>query len=283
MSTPLPITLLTGPDAHAVDVVLCMLLGHFPPDRSLLVADPDELGRLVEQPDRFDRIVLRAADPFPALQRAAAWTEQFGLATVDSVITVLDGRCASVRLATGDEVAPGPIGAEQVAIADRIVVTDARQLTERGLDAVGWRLRGVNPRARLFFGGELDLMPSLLEVGAFDPHCVCERTSGLHARPGLGCADTPHGLCVRVDDRVDADLLDGWLAWLSDHHARDLLRCEGSFALAHDGGSCAVVGCGPWLRRHAVPTHVDGGRMVFVGRGLDAEMLTTTLRATVVD
>jgi G3E family GTPase len=166
---------------------------------------------------------------------------------------------------------PEPESVQQVAAADTVVVTKT-DLGEAG--GVRRELERLNPTA------------TVLEVafGQVEPAVLFEGGTGL--RPVPMNDDHEHGNIsahyVFLDEQLDWGAFGIWLTMLLQSRGDDILRVKG---LLNVGGDGPVLVNGV---RHVVhpPEHLDAwsdgdrrSRIVFIGRGIDEEGLTASLRA----
>jgi G3E family GTPase len=183
---------------------------------------------------------------------------------LESVVTTVDG-VNGIR---------EPESVKQAAIADRLVVTKTDLADRRAVRKVEEQLARLNPAApiieavfgavepdRIFDGGGRDVREL-----SFDGHAH---------------RDDLHAVAVFLDDELDWTTFAIWLTMLLQARGSDILRVKGLLN---------VGGAGPVLLncvQHAVhpPEHLESwsdedhrSRLVFIGRGFDAEQLEGSLR-----
>lgn len=264
---------------HAVGCLCCVA-------RSGLV---DALRRLYagQSPDGapLRRVIVETAagaDPAPVMQTLlnnALVTQYFRL---DGLVTVIDGRHWD-----GDR-APSRRELEQVAMADRIVVTYAQALPAASAHALSKRLRTLAPLAEVHMSAANDVEPAALtgcgladrlaSGGAADDwvgaRLVGDRTDALEG--GF------HAFSVSIEGVVDWEALHGWLnAGIRIngdvmHRLRAVLRVAGEPApVAVE--SVRHVMCPP-VRIDRAVQWPDRSVLHFVTSDLDRQAVASSLR-----
>jgi G3E family GTPase len=234
----------------------------------------DELRDLLDRADAgeipaFERVVVETtgvADPTPIVHTLIAdpfVPHHYGLA---SVVATVDGQ-HGLR---GEE------GVKQAAAADVLVVTKPDLATAAGLARLERQLARLNPAAsvlRVAFG---DTDPALLLRAAERTLPELPRDDGPHRHD-----DDVQAVVLELDESLDWSAFGIWLTMLLHARGSDIYRVKG---LLDAGGPGPVVVNGV---QHAVhpPVHLDGwhgeerrSRLVVIGRDVDAEHLTASLR-----
>lgn len=209
----------------------------------------------------FTRVVVETSgvsEPVPVLQNFATDRTLTGFYALEGLVTVVDAALA------GRTSAREAVWCEQVAMADRIVLTKTDLASDAEADAVRALVAGLNPQAQVLSGAEVNL---------FAPATA-------RPRPAFAC--TPHaGAAAPYDSFVlDFDVPFAWPVFtrimeaLCALRGPDLLRVK---------GFVDVEGCaGPVVVHHvqhlsAPPEELaawPGGeaqrrtRLVFITRGL---------------
>jgi G3E family GTPase len=238
----------------------------------------DELRDLLDRRDsgevpHFGRVLVETtgvADPTPIVMTLLSDPVVRNHYELESVVATVDA-CHGLR---------GPESVKQVAVADRLVITKADVAAPARRSDVEEQLARLNPTAdvRAVAFGEVE--PDwLFDVPARDPR-------DLEADPALelGPREPDHGVrsCVLFLDELDWTAFGLWLTMLLQARGQDILRVKGFLNVGEDGP--VLVNC----VQHAVhpPVHLDEwpdedrrSRLVFIGRGLDAERLRASLDA----
>lgn len=202
------------------------------------------------------------------------------LVELDSIVVVVDGPQASVRLVTEQPLAPSSPAADQLAFADHVVVAGADRLTETCLSALAAALHQLNPLAELWLDDPSELDVSRL-TGARSFHLdTTARRVEACAPPIPSDLDGggPRAVVVELDGMLDAELLNRWLNRLLLHHGHDLLRLQGVFRVRDRPTRWVCSGVRTCIRwgYEARPAG-SGSRAVLVGRGLDAGLVRAWL------
>lgn len=196
------------------------------------------------------------------------------LAELDAVVVTVDARQASARLATGGPLAPSGTAADQLALADHVVVAGADQLTEEGLVTLATALRNRNPLSAVWLCDAHEIDTTLLTgVRSFDPATVAERASSAAAPAAVGADGEASTLVFDLDGELDGDLLLEWLDRMITQHGHDLLRLRAVFQVQGRPARRVCWGvrtCIGWSDEAAPSPARASSRVVLVGRGLDA-------------
>jgi G3E family GTPase len=231
----------------------------------------DELRDLLGRRERgeipaFRRVVVETtglADPAPivyTLVSEPVVKHHFRLERVIATVDAVHG----VR---------GPESVKQVAAADRLVVTKTDLAQPAALER---QLRRLNPAAEVLAAAFGEIEPAAL-FGGTDL-----RSLPASAGPSVSHPDDVHAHCLVLEEQLDWTAFGIWLTMLLQSRGGDVLRVKG---LLNVGASGPVLLNGV---QHVVhpPEHLDGwpdgdrrSRLVFIGRGVDADALESSLRA----
>jgi G3E family GTPase len=235
----------------------------------------DELRDLLDRSDAgeipaFRRVVVETtgvADPTPIVNTLL--TDPFvpHHFELDAVVATVDGQ-HGLR---------GPESIKQVAAADVLVVTKPDLAEDSALATLEEELGSLNPAATVLRVAYGDVDPEqILRAGSRPPHTV--NTSGA----GRLHTDEIRAVVLELDEVVDWTAFGIWLTMLLHARGGDLYRVKGLLDVGGDG-PVLVNGV-----QHAVhpPVHLDSwpdderrSRLVVIGRGVEAEPLTESLRA----
>jgi len=244
------------------------------------------LHTLLERRDRFDRIVVETtglADPNPVAQTFFVDEEIASNIALDAIVTLVDAKHIGPHL---DEVAHDGVGDQafdQIAFADRLIVNKVDLVSADELRALEERLRGINATADMVTSSYADVdLERILGVGAFDLSRTMAVDPGWLEEGHDQHAHDPTLTSVGID--IDGDLdpgrLDAWLEALLRDRGEDIYRLKGIVALHGDQRRHVLQGihrmfetrpADPWGRERR------SSKVVFIGRGLDREWLTTGL------
>jgi G3E family GTPase len=250
------------------------------------------LGGLAKRKGRFDGYLIETsglADPAPVAQTFFADDELRQHARLDSVVCVADARHFAAGLAESRE------AAEQLALADTVLVNKIDLVDAAGLAAVEAAVRHANPTARLLRARRGDVaVDLLLDRGAFDLDRLAVTAEPEHGHEHRNGRDHHHSaaearhsngiMCVslHLDPPLDRTRFMPWLQRLVAERGADLLRAKGIVALAGTDLRFVFQGvhmmvdadfAGPWPA--GAPRD---SRLVFIGRNLDAAELGRELR-----
>jgi G3E family GTPase len=124
------------------------------------------LGNLIKRRDKFDHILVETtglADPGPVAQTFFVDDELRELFALDGIVTLVDAKHVSLHLEDSSECK------EQIAFADVLVLNKSDLVSERELDHLEQRVRGMNALARVFRTTNAAVpIPDVMDVGGFD-------------------------------------------------------------------------------------------------------------------
>ncbi len=233
------------------------------------------IGGLVKRRDRFDGILVECsglADPAPVAQTFFADDLIRQRTRLDSIVCVADARHLTASLETSRE------AAEQVALADTILLNKADLVDAAGLAGAEAAINRANPEARLLRGVRCDVpLSDVLDRGAFDLARMDVAGDG-HAHHHHHHDHAIDCVSLRLDRPLERTRLLAWLQQLVIERGADLLRAKGIVDLAGSDRRFVFQGvhmmmdtdlAQPWQAGEARES-----RLVFIGRGLDrAELL----------
>ena len=248
------------------------------------------LGRLLRRDEPLDHIIVETtglADPSPVAQTFFFDDELRDQLELDAIVTLVDAKHLLLHL-------DGPAGAdaqvvEQIAFADRIVVTKADLVDQAALDEVVRRVREVNTMADLVYGehGKVDL-DRIFGVHAFDLDRIVEMDPAFLAGSDSGHHHDSGVTSVSFDvvGELDPDRLGAWMDQLVAEWAVDIFRMKGILAIAGEDqrhvfqGVHMLVDVQP--ARVWAPGEERRSRLVFIGRNLDPERLESSFTGCLV-
>lgn len=229
------------------------------------------LGGLVKRPGRFDGFLIETsglADPAPVAQTFFADDIIRQHARLDSLVCVTDARHVQASLAESRE------AAEQVALADTILLNKVDLVDTAGLAFAERVVRRANPSARVLHsvraGVDLD---KVMNQGAFDLGRLELAVPHDHGRHdgAVGC------VCLQLGRPLDRSRFMAWLQRLVVEQGQDLLRAKGIVDLAGSDRRLVFQGVHMMmdteLNRPWAPGEVRDSRLVFIGRHLDRDDL----------
>ncbi len=242
------------------------------------------IGGLVKRRDRFDGFLVECsglADPAPVAQTFFADDLVRQRARLDSIVCVADARHLVSSLASSRE------AAEQVALADTILLNKTDLVDAAGLAEAEAAIDRANPGARLLRSVRCDVpLDQIMDRGAFDLARL-QITGDGHARHH-GHHDHNHhdraidSVSLRLDRPFERSRLLAWLQQLVIERGADLLRAKGIVDLAGSDRRLVFQGVHMMMDTDmAQPWQADEvreSRLVFIGRNLDRGELLQGLR-----
>lgn len=238
----------------------------------------DLYGRRAAGELAYSRVIIETtglADPAPVAQTFFVDEEIARHYNLDAIVTVVDAVHAQAQMTEHHE------ALEQVAFADRLLVSKADLVDERRLDELTGRLRHINARAPV----------ATVDFGRTDIRCILDISgfsleSTLQIEPDF-LIDTAHehdddiaSFVFSSEKPFRPDLITRFFQKAVDEWGGDLLRYKG--VLFYAGFESRVILQGvhmlmtsdlgkPW------GTQAPSSTLVFIGRGLPEKELTRRL------
>ncbi len=238
------------------------------------------LAGLVKRPGRFDGFLIETsglADPAPVAQTFFADDVIRRHTRLDSIVCVADARHFRTSLAESRE------AAEQVALADTILLNKTDLVDVAELAVVTGAIRHANPSARLLTATRADVtLDAIMDRGAFDL-----------GRLDLTAADehhnhhAPHGevvdcVSIELSRPLERSRFMPWLQRLVVEQGQNLLRAKGIVDVAGSDRRLVFHGVHMMMDTELTRPWADGevrnSRLVFIGRHLDRDEMISGLR-----
>ncbi len=242
------------------------------------------LGNLMKRKEKFDHILIETtglADPGPVVQTFFADEEMKEKLFVNAVVTLVDAKHILLHLDDSDE------AREQIAFADVVLLNKCDLVSEEDLAGLEARIRAMNALAKIHRTTQAGIeIAKVLDVGGFnldhamevDPHFLEEEDEHHHHHHD----DDVTSVGIEAEGDCDGKRLNDWLSTLVREQGADIFRMKGVFAIAANPDRVIFQGVhmiidaangGPWGARPRA------NRLVFIGRNLDREALTSGFRS----
>jgi len=249
------------------------------------------LGRLLRRDEPLDHIIVETtglADPSPVAQTFFFDDELRDQLELDAIVTLVDAKHLLLHL-------DGPAGAdaqvvEQIAFADRLVITKADLVDQAALDGVVERVRAINGQADLVYAehGKVDL-DRIFGVHAFDLDRIVEMDPAFLT----GSSDREHhhdsgvtSVSFDVVGELDPERLGAWMDQLVAEWAVDIFRMKGILAIAGEEQRHVFQGVHMLVDVQPARVWAKGeerrSRLVFIGRNLDCGGLESSFTGCLV-
>jgi G3E family GTPase len=221
----------------------------------------------------FDRIIIETtglAEPAPILQTLIT----------DPLVSArfrLDGVIATVDAVNGwDTLDREHQARDQVALADRLLLTKTDLADTADADRLADRLHSLNPLAPILrLPGDFDT-GSLIEVDAADRGAVLPAARIHHHHH-----DDIQSFCLVSDQAISPARFADWVMGMIGRTGSNLLRVKGLVNVAGESGPVVVHGVQhvfhPPVTLPAWPSEDRRTRVVFIGRNLDEQAIRDTL------
>lgn len=244
------------------------------------------LRRLAAEREDLDGVVIETtglANPSPVIQSFTADQQLAARCRLDAVVTVVDALHIHDRLADNAD------AADQVALADLLVLNKTGGLTRDKTEALAAMLHRLNPFAEIIASETARIDPDqVLDRDSFDANRIADRltpdASGDEHGHGHIAASGVTSLSLTLGRPVDAERLENWLTELLAVRGREILRTKGVIDAAGEERKLVVQAVNMML--HGAPgaawrrDEPRGSRLVFIGRDLDATALRAGFEAT---
>jgi G3E family GTPase len=238
------------------------------------------LAKLLRRDD-LDHIIIETtglADPSPVAQTFFFDDELRDRLELDAIVTLVDAKHLLLHLDGAGEEATQVV--DQIAFADRLVITKADLVDEAVLAEVVRRVREVNAVADIVQAehGKVDL-DRILGVHAFDLDRVVDMDPAF-----LSGEAHPHrhdtgvtSVGFDVAGELDPRRLDAWMDRLMLEWAVDIFRMKGILAIAGEDRRHVFQGVHMLVDVRPAKAWAPGeerrSRLVFIGRNLDRRQL----------
>jgi len=174
---------------------------------------------------KFDRVVIETtgmADPGPVAQTFFTDEDIGAYYLLDSIVTVVDAKHASVQL---DEFTEAQ---QQVGFADRILLSKSDLVSENEVKTLSERIRRMNPRApvkKVHFGeAPID---EILDIRGFNLNAILELDPEFLGDTHHEHHDEVDSFVFRSDKAFNGDKLEQFLSGMIQVYGPDLLRYKG--------------------------------------------------------
>ena len=218
----------------------------------------------------FDRVVIETtglADPAPVAQTFFIDDDISQGYRLDAVITLVDARHGHAQLDEHHE------AQEQVAFADRILVSKTDLVDDAARLSLEARLRRMNARAPMRpvdFGRTP--MADLLDVRGFDLDTILELEPGFLSEDDHAHDEAIRSFVYRATQPFDQSALEDFLAGVAQNYGPRLFRYKGVLNVAGIGSRIVLQGVhmlmSTDLGRAWSADEPRGSTVVFIGRDL---------------
>jgi G3E family GTPase len=240
----------------------------------------------------FDRVIIETtglADPGPVIQTLSSDTMLGAHYRLDGVVTLVDAVNAH------DQLQRQPESEQQIALADRVLITKADLSSAEALDALTGEIRAINPRADIQPCTQGEIHPSELRglglqsarasadtlrfLGELKPgegegRYLGERLPGRH-HPSV------RTLSLRFDEPFAWAAFSAAVELLIALRGQDMLRVKGIVNV--EGRPVVVQGVGhvfhPPVTLDRWPSEDHGTRLVFIMRNIEADRIRALFQA----
>jgi G3E family GTPase len=249
------------------------------------------LSRLLRRPEPLDHIIIETtgvADPSPVAQTFFFDDELHARLELDAIVTLVDAKHVLAHL--DGAAAGGEKVTEQIAFADRVVLTKTDLVDESTVEQVVSRVGELNPNVELVVAehGRLDL-DRILGVHAFDIDRVIEMEPSFLTEPAGEHYHNDGITSVSFDvaGELDPDRLSTWMDQLVNEWAVDIFRMKGILAIAGEEQPYVFQGVHMLVDTQPAAPWTFGeerrSRLVFIGRNLDRQQLEASFSSCLVE
>jgi G3E family GTPase len=236
---------------------------------------------LLKRPEPFDAVLIETtgvADPGPVAQSFFVDEELKEKLLLDAIVTVVDAGHIAQHLDRSRE------SREQIAFADVVLLNKTDLASPPELDALEARIRGINALASIHRtrNAQVDLS-KILGIKAFDLSRHLEVAPDFLTRQAGHHEPDVTSVSLREPGPLDGRKLNAWLGGLLKTRGSDIFRTKGIVEVAGEVRRVVFQGVHmlfegrpdrPWE-----PGEDRSCRLVFIGRGLDADELRRGLQA----
>lgn len=241
------------------------------------------IGNLLKRRQKFDRLVIETtglADPAPVIQTFFMDEDMQEKLSLDAVITVVDAKHIWQHWDSEE-------AREQIAFADVILLNKTDLVSETELVELEKRIRDLNPLVKVYRTHNAELgMEAILGLQAFDLEKTLSLEPDFLKEHHHQHDDTIGSVAIVESGAVDGDKLSNWVEELLRTQGVDIFRMKGILNMAGEDNRFVFQGVHmlfdgihdrPWKA-----TETRRNELVFIGRNLDKEKLTSDFRTCLV-
>ncbi len=221
----------------------------------------------------FDRVVIETtgmADPAPVAQTFFIDDEIAEYFLLDAVLTVIDAKHGNQQLDDNRE------AQEQVAFADRLLMSKVDVATEQEQDELRKRLERLNPRARIMpvHFGEVDVK-EVLDIRGFNLNAILDIDPDFLEDNEHEHSEEIASFVFRAKKPFDPGKLEDFLSGLIQVYGESMLRYKGVLYMKGSDRQTVFQGVhmmmGADVGRKWRADEKKSSKMVFIGRNLPKE------------
>lgn len=236
------------------------------------------IGGLLERADDFDGILIETtglADPGPVIQTFFVDDDLRGRVSLDQVVTMVDAVHFLGKVDESHE------AEEQVAFADMILINKTDLATADTLAAVRTKIGELNGQAELLECTKAAVpLDRVLDRGAFDLNRILAIEPGILEEDPEDHEhdDTVFSISLTSDHPLDAKAFSNWMRALINEDGIKIFRSKGILAFDEEDKRYVFQGVHMVMDSQWGDPWGEGprqSRLVFIGRGLDREKITT--------
>ncbi len=239
-----------------------------------------------------DWIIVQAAgltDPVIASQTFLTHAGLTRCTRLDGIIAAIDGPATAARIVLGQPAWPDDLAADQVAMADLIVLCGVRAMTTDEAIAAALAVGRANEVAEILVDDEEPTVaggrPALFGLEGFGPGGTSRGTTAparfLHASRHHGPPSASTAFVLTASGRLDHDRFNAWVEAIDEGERARLLRLEGVLAFHGRDRQFLCQGIGTalskWRGRRFGPDELIESRLAIAGRYLDPVLLHRSL------
>ncbi len=251
------------------------------------------LGILARRGGHLDAVLVETtgvADPGPVAQTFLVDDEVRAGFHLDGIITLASAAHLAMYLDDPEGGALRRTIVEQLAFADRVVLSKSDLVGPNVVADAEARVRAVNPEVPILRAVDGDIDPvELLGIGGFDLDRIADRLAAAEAEVGVDGSGRHDRelvpISLRVEAPLDLDRVNGWLGWLLRERGQDLLRMKGILSIAGDPRRHVLQGVHMIYDGRPDREWREGedrtSRLVLIGRRLDRTELLAGLTACI--
>jgi G3E family GTPase len=226
----------------------------------------------------FDRVIIETtglADPAPVAQTFFVEDDISEHYTIDAIVTIVDAVHANVQMDEHHE------ALEQVAFADRLLVSKTDLVNDSQLGELFSRLRSINARAPIASVnfGNTDIA-NVLDIAGFSLKSTLEVEPSFLEETLHEHDDDIASFVFSTEQSFVPERIMRFFQQLIEEHGMDLMRYKGVLSFAGFEKRIILQGVHMLMTSDVGSPWLDGTRvsnLVFIGRSLPRETLTAQL------
>lgn len=232
------------------------------------------VSKLLESRDRFDYLIIETtglADPAPVIQSFFVDEILYKQTELDAIVTVVDAKYIQDHWSSSE-------AQEQIAFADIILVNKIDLVSDRQIEELTNKIRGINAIAKIQTTQNCHIdIDFVLNIGAFDLKNALTIDPQFLDEDAHEHDQSVASVAIANEGIVNGDKLNRWLNQLVQAIGQDVFRMKGILNVDNEDRRFVFQGVHmtldgrpgkPWK-----PDEIKTNELIFIGRNLQESQL----------